>query len=242
MDNPDLRQAICDTARRMNAAGLNQGVSGNLCARTPDGALLLTPSATAYETMGPADVVRMEMDASWSCPAAGRRPTTEWRFHRDILHARPEVGAVVHVHSPCAAALSCHRIGIPPFHYMIALAGGNDIRCARYATFGTQALSEAALDALADRKACLLANHGLLALGPNLDKALAMAVEVETLAAQYWRARQLGEPVHLSDADMAEVHAKMQHYGSTADPGHGNDAHPDEAHSDAAPRAAGARP
>ena len=234
MDHPDLRQEICDTARRMNAEGLNQGVSGNLSTRTPDGALLLTPSATAYETMGPADVVRMEMDGRWSCPAEGRRPTTEWRFHRDILHARAEVGAVVHVHSPCATALSCHRIGIPPFHYMIALAGGNDIRCARYETFGTQALSEAALAALRHRKACLLANHGLLALGPNLAKALAMAIEVETLAAQYWRARQLGEPVRLTDAQMAEVHAKMQHYGSTADPV----AADDEA-ADGTPRAAG---
>jgi L-fuculose-phosphate aldolase len=218
MDHPDLRQALCDTARRINAEGLNQGTSGNLSVRTDDGALLLTPSAVVYETMGPQDIVRMEMDGRWSCPAEGRRPTTEWRFHRDILAGREDAGSVVHVHSPCATALSCHRIGIPAFHYMIAIAGGNDIRCGRYQTFGTQALSEAALEALADRKACLLANHGLIAIGANLAKALAMAVEVETLAAQYWRARQLGEPVHLSADEMAEVHAKIKHYGSTADP------------------------
>jgi L-fuculose-phosphate aldolase len=219
MDDPAIRQDLVDTARRMNALGLNQGTSGNLSARTADGAgLLLTPSAVAYEAMGPQDVIRMAWDGSWSCPAEKRRPTTEWRFHRDILQARAEVGAVLHVHSPFATALACHRIGIPPFHYMIALAGGNDIRCSGYATFGTQALSEAALAALEGRKACLLANHGLIALGPGIKKALALAVEVETLAAQYWRARQLGEPVHLSDAEMAEVHARMQHYGSTADP------------------------
>lgn len=225
MDDPAIRQDLVDTARRMNAQGLNQGTSGNLSARSSDGAgLLLTPSAVAYEAMGPQDVIRMTWDGSWSCPADRRRPTTEWRFHRDILHARGDAGAVLHVHSPFATALSCHRIGIPPFHYMVALAGGNDVRCAGYATFGTQALSEAALAALDGRSACLLANHGMIALGPNIKKALALAIEVETLAAQYLRARQLGEPVHLTDAEMAEVHGKMKHYGSTADPATGPEA------------------
>lgn len=217
MEFPELRQALVDTAVRMGELGLNKGTSGNLSARLPDHAgLLVTPSALAPAAMGPQDVVRMDFDGEWDAIAPGRKPTTEWRFHRDILRQRPEVGAVVHTHAPFCTALSAHRIGIPPFHYMIAVAGGNDVRCSAYASFGTQALSDAALAALDGRTACLLANHGMLALGPDLGKALALAVEVENLAEGYWRARQLGEPVHLSDAEMAEVHDNMADYGSTA--------------------------
>ena len=217
---PDLRQALVDAARRADDLGLNRGTSGNFSVRLPDGAdgagLLLTPSAVPPVALGPQDVIEMDWDGGWQAVAPGRKPTTEWRFHRDILRARPEVGAIVHTHAPFCMALSCHRIGIPAFHYMVALAGGKEIRCGGYATFGTQALSDAALAALEGRKACLLANHGMLALGPNLDKAVALAVEVESLAEGYWRARQLGEPVLLSEAEMADVHAQMQDYGSAA--------------------------
>lgn len=222
MDRPELRQALVETARRMTAMGLNRGTSGNLSVRVPTApggqeALLLTPSAVSPEAMGVDDIIEMAFDGTWQENAAGRKPTTEWRFHRDILAARPEVAAVVHTHAPFCTALACHRIGIPAFHYLVALAGGNEIRCGGYATFGTQALSDAALEALQDRKACLLANHGMLSLGPNLEKALALAVEVESLAEGYWRALQLGEPVLLTEAEMNEVHKKIKDYGSTAD-------------------------
>lgn len=206
------RQALVEAARRMNALGINQGTSGNLSLRAGDG-LLLTPSGLPYEAMAAEDVVYMDFDGQWSCPTPGRRPTTEWRFHRDILAAKPDAGAVVHTHAMFCTTLACLERGIPAFHYMIAVAGGTDIRCARYATFGTQALSDFALTALEGRKACLLANHGMLALGETLDKALALAVEVETLAAQYWRALQIGQPTLLDDAEMARVLEKFKTYG-----------------------------
>ncbi len=217
MEHAALRQHLVDAARRMNVLGINQGTSGNLSVRAGDG-LLLTPSGVAYESMTPEDVVWMDLDGHWSCPAPGRRPTSEWRFHRDILAARPDAGAVVHTHAMFCTTLACLRREIPPFHYMVAVAGGTDIRCADYATFGTQALSDRALAALSGRKACLLANHGMLALGADLDRALALAVEVETLAAQYWRALQIGRPVLLDDAEMARVLEKFKTYGKPATP------------------------
>ena len=140
-------------------------------------------------------------------------PSSEWRFHRDIYVARADAHAIVHTHAPFATSLACLHRGIPPFHYMVAVAGGNDIRCAPYATFGTQELSDHALAALAGRDACLLANHGMIALGASLAKALALAVEVETLAEMYWRALQIGEPVLLSDAEMDVVLEKFRTYG-----------------------------
>lgn len=212
MDHPELRQEIVDTARRMNALGINQGTSGNLGVRI-EGGLLVTPSGVAYEAMTAEDIVAMDFDGNWSCPAAGRRPTSEWHIHRDVLAGRDDVGAVVHTHAMFCTTLSCLHRDIPPFHYMIAVAGGSDIRCAPYATFGTRELSDNALLALEGRKACLLANHGMLALGDNLQKALALAVEVETLAAQYWRALQIGEPVLLDEAEMARVLEKFKTYG-----------------------------
>jgi len=217
MEHAALRQHLVDAAWRMNALGINQGTSGNLSVRAGDG-LLLTPSGVAYEAMAPEDIVWMDFDGNWSCPAPGRRPTTEWRFHRDILAARPEAGVVVHTHAMFCTTLACLHRGIPAFHYMVAVAGGRDIRCADYATFGTQALSDHALAALEGRKACLLANHGMLALGTDLDRALALAVEVETLAAQYWRALQIGRPVLLDEAEMARVLEKFETYGKPAAP------------------------
>lgn len=204
-----LREAMIATARRMNAAGLNQGTSGNLSQRVEDG-FLITPTGMEYERMVPEDLVLMRFDGNHE----GRRlPSSEWRFHRDILAARPEVGAVLHTHAMFCTTLACLRRPIPSFHYMVAVAGGTDIRCAPYATFGTEALSRHALAALEGRKACLLANHGMIALGSHLDGAFSLAVEVETLAAMYWRALQVGEPVLLDAAEMAVVLEKFKTYG-----------------------------
>lgn len=205
-----LRQAVIATARAMNACGLNQGTSGNVSARYGDG-FLVTPSGVDYDALTPAMIVHMRMDGSWT---GKLRPSSEWRIHRDVLAARPEFGAVVHAHSPYATTLACLGLGIPAFHYMVAVAGGDSIRCAPYATFGTQALSDHAVAALAGRKACLLANHGLLACGADLKQALKIAQEVELLAAQYWRALQIGEPQILSAAEMERVLEKFKSYGA----------------------------
>ncbi len=204
-----MREGLVAAARRMAELGLSRGASGNLSVR--DGAgFLVTPSALPYDRLEPGDVVAMTMDGEVEGPGT---PSTEWRIHRDVLAARPEVGAVLHAHPPFATALACLRRPIPAFHYMVAVAGGTDVRCAPYARFGTQELSDHALAALAGRRACLLANHGILALGAELDAALAVAVEVETLAEMYWRALQAGEPVLLTDAEMAEVLEAFEGYG-----------------------------
>jgi L-fuculose-phosphate aldolase len=209
-----LRRGIIETARAMNARGINQGTSGNVSVRMPDGAgILITPSGADYDTMTPGDIVAMGFDGTWSCAKAGGRPSSEWRFHLDILKARPEFDAVVHCHSRHATALACQHLAIPAFHYMVAVAGGDSIRCAPYATFGTAKLSRNALAALEGRKACLLANHGQIACGADLKKALALAVEVESLAAQYATVRALGRPKLLSEAEMRRVLRKFKDYG-----------------------------
>jgi L-fuculose-phosphate aldolase len=209
MDELALREQIIATALEMNARGLNRGKSGNVSARIDNG-FLVTPTGLAYESTQPADIVAMTPDGT----ARGLRlPSSEWRFHHHIYAARREVGAIVHAHSPFATTLACVGRDIPPFHYMIAVAGGKDIRCAAYATFGTQQLSDHALRALEDRKACLLANHGMIAVGASLTAALALAVEVEALAEQYWRALQIGTPNLLSEAEMEVVLEKFRTYG-----------------------------
>jgi L-fuculose-phosphate aldolase len=204
-----LREAMIATARRMNATGLNQGTSGNLSQRVEDG-FLLTPTGMDYDSLEPEDIVLMRFDGDHE---GRRRPSSEWRIHRDILAARPEVGAVLHAHSMFCTTLACLRRPIPSFHYMVTVAGGVDIRCAPYATFGTEELSRHAVTALEGRKACLLANHGMLALGRDLAGVFKLAVEVETLAAMYWRALQVGEPVLLDAAEMAVVLEKFKTYG-----------------------------
>jgi L-fuculose-phosphate aldolase len=209
MTGIDLREAIVSAARAMGTLGLNRGAAGNLSARWNEG-FLVTPTGLPYDEMQPGDVVPMAMDGSWHC---ARKPSSEWRFHRDLYAARPEAGAVVHAHAPFATALACLRADIPPFHYMIARFGGSTVRCAAYATFGTQELSDAALAALDDRCACLLANHGLLVFGRDLRHALDLAVEFESLCEQYWRALQIGRPVLLSDAEMDVVLEKFRTYG-----------------------------
>jgi len=203
------REAVIAAARRMNALGINQGKSGNVSQRIRGG-FLITPTGMPYDRLKPADIVPMRFDGSYS---GTRLPSSEWRFHRDILKARPEVNAIVHTHAMFATTLACLGREIPPFHYMIAVAGGDTIRCAPYATFGTEELSRHAVRALEGRKACLLANHGMIALGADLDAALALAVEVETLAAMYWRALQVGRPKLLGRAEMRRVIEKFKTYG-----------------------------
>jgi L-fuculose-phosphate aldolase len=209
MDDSALRKEIIATALAMNASGLNRGYSGNVSARCNDG-FLVTPSGLAYAAIRTQDVVAMAHNGTTRGPLA---PSSEWRFHRDIYATRPEVGAIVHAHAPFATALACLGREIPAFHYMVAVAGGNTIRCAAYATFGTQQLSDHVLAALEGRKACLLANHGMIAVGSSLPGTLELAVQVETLAEQYWRSLQIGSPNLLSDAEMEVVLHKFTTYG-----------------------------
>ena len=211
MRESELREVLVDTARAMNRSGLNRGTSGNLSARVPDG-MLITPSAVPYEAMAAGDLIRMDLNGR-VLDGAGK-PSTEWRLHAGILGARPDVGAVLHAHPEFATTLACLRQGIPAVHYMVALAGGDTIPCAPYATFGTPELADAVVATLEGRMACLMANHGLVALGEEPGAALALAVEVEALAAVYWRALQAGDPVVLSDAQMAEVRAAFEDYRS----------------------------
>lgn len=219
MDEAALRKAVIATALAMNAAGINRGKSGNVSARLRrDGfdGFLVTPTGVPYADTKPGDLVAMTLDGV----AHGERaPSSEWRFHRDIYRHRADAGAIVHAHAPFATSLACLHRGIPAFHYMVAVAGGADIRCAPYATFGTQALSDAAVAALDGRRACLLANHGMIAIGATLDAALALAVEVETLAEMYWRVLQIGEPILLPAAEMDAVLGKFASYGQPAERG-----------------------
>lgn len=205
----DRRDDLIATARAMQPAGLNKGTSGNVSLRHGEG-FYITPTGMPYDRLVADDIPLMALDGSH---VGARKPSSEWRFHRDLYAARPEVGAVLHAHSPFAVSLACLRRDIPPFHYMIARFGGDTVRCADYALFGSQALSDATLLAMRDRKACLLANHGLLVAGRDLDEALALAIELEELCEQYWRACQLGAPVLLSATEMAEVLVKFSGYG-----------------------------
>lgn len=207
-DEAAARQRLIDVCLRSNALGINQGTSGNASCRWEAG-MLITPTATPYDELEVDDIVYIDADG---LATGTRAPSSEWRFHYDILRTRREFDAVIHLHSPAATALSTLRRAMPPFHYMVAVAGGTDIRCARYATYGTAALSEHALEALADRRACLLANHGQIACARTPNRALELAIEVEALADQYLRALSVAEPVLLTDAEMAEVLAKFGGY------------------------------
>lgn len=205
----ELAAEVLATARQMNSAGINRGTAGNVSARVDEG-FIITPTGMAYDECVPADTVKVGLDGTAS---GTRRPSSEWRFHRDIYAARPEAGAILHAHSPFATALACQSIEIPPFHYMIARFGGATIRCAGYATFGTQALSDAMLAALQDRRACLMAHHGMVVFGADLKETLALAVEFESLCEQYWRVLQLGAPKLLPADEMARVLEKFKDYG-----------------------------
>lgn len=219
MTEDTLRREIIETARKMNQIGLNTGAAGNISARAGDG-LIITPSGLPYDDIEPEDLVSMDMTGEWRCERSERKPSSEWRFHLDILAARPDVGAVLHAHPPAATALATHGRDIPAFHYMVAVAGGRVIRCADYHTFGTPELSAAVLEALGDRNACLMANHGLIACGKGPREALSLAVEVEDLADKYLRALAVGTPDMLDDEEMDKVLEKFRAgYGYASSPG-----------------------
>ena len=205
----DLRHKAIDTCLAMNEQGINQGTSGNVSVRTDEG-FLITASGIPYAKMRPEHIVEMDLDGGYRGPYL---PSTEWRMHLDIFRARPEAQAIVHTHSIFATALACLRQDIPAFHYMIGVSGGSSLRVSGYAEFGTQALSDTMLKALEGRSACLLANHGQIAFGPNLDKALWLAGEIETLCRQYWAATLAGKPVILDDGQMKTVLARFKTYG-----------------------------
>lgn len=206
-----LAATVLSTARAMNDSGINRGSAGNVSARSADG-FVITPTGMAYESCAAADMVHLGLDGSVSA-STPRKPSSEWRFHRDIYAAHPEAGAVVHTHSPFATALACQEQGVPAFHYMVARFGGSEVRCAAYATFGTQELSDAIIAALDGRCGCLMAHHGMVVFGRDAQQALALAVELETLCEQYWRVLQLGVPKLLSAAEMESVLAKFASYG-----------------------------
>lgn len=213
----DLRAEVIAGCRALIRLGLTYGTSGNVSVRRDTSGFFVSPTGMAYEGLEPDDVPLVTLDGRWF---GRRRPSSEWRFHRDIMAARPEAGAIVHAHSRHATALACTGRAIPAFHYMVAVAGGDDIRCAPYHTFGTQELSDAALAALEGRKACLLAHHGIIALGGDLGAALKLAGEVESLAAQYCTALALGDVGQLDGAEMRRVVEKFRTYGrqDVADP------------------------
>ena len=203
-----LRQQLIDTALAMNAMGLNQGTSGNLSVRYRDG-MLITPAGMDYEGLSTADIVKMEFDGS---SQGGLKPSSEWRFHAASYREYPQAGAVLHAPPVNCTALACMHRGIPAFHYMVAIAGGKDIRCADYATFGSTTLSSNVLRALKDRKACLMAHHGLVCLEQDLPAVLALAIEVEHLAKVYGRILAIGGERHLDDDEMTRVLEKFRTY------------------------------
>ena len=208
-----LATKVLATARAMNASGINRGSAGNVSARC-EGGFLITPTGMAYDDCTPADIVKV---GAGGAPVGCRKPSSEWRFHHDIYAARPEAGAVVHTHSPFATALACQGQGIPAFHYMVARFGGTDVRCAAYATFGTQELSDAIISALDSRGGCLMAHHGMVVFGRDADHALALAIELETLCEHYWRVLQLGAPKLLPAEEMIRVLEKFATYGQQGD-------------------------
>lgn len=204
-----LREAVVQTCRDMTRLGVAKGTSGNVGVRNGDG-FLVSPTGVSYDRMQPDQVVQVHWDGSFD---GNYLPSSEWRFHRDILFHRPEFNAIVHTHSMHATALSIMGRGIPAIHYRIAAAGGADIRCAQYATFGEQALSDNALRAIEGRKACLLAHHGVIAADHSLERALALAVTVEELAQQYLLCLPMGEPPVLGDDEIGRVIVKFRNYG-----------------------------
>ena len=207
-----LREAIVAKARWMNASGLNQGTSGNISARYND-VMLITPSATAYDAMTPQTIAAMPLDGEYGSWTGPLKPSTEWRFHLNIMKSRPDVGAVAHTHSNYATVLSIARKEIPACHYMMAAFGGTTIRCADYARYGSKELADHALKALEGRNGCLLANHGMIALGADLDRAMWLAVELETIARQYYLSLALGDPFILTEEQIAETTRAFSTYG-----------------------------
>jgi len=214
VDEKSAREAIVDAVRFLEDKRLNHGSAGNVSMRFGDG-LLVTPTGGRGDWLTPDDIVHIALDGE---VRGGGKPSSEWRFHAGILRTRPEAQAVVHTHADCCVALSCLRKPIPPFHYMIASFGGNDIPCSRYEPFGSPALAEVAIEAIKGHFACLLANHGMIAMGRSLQHALDLTVKLETLARQYILACQVGEPVLLDAEELVEVHSRYGSYGAAAMP------------------------
>jgi L-fuculose-phosphate aldolase len=212
------REAVIEACRELVQRGLAYGTSGNVSVRRDERRFFISPSGTEYDVLEPDDIPLMDVDGCWF---GRRRPSSEWRFHRDIFRSRDEVGAIVHTHSPRATSLACTGRGIPAFHYMVAVAGGPDIRCAPYFTFGTQELSDAAVAALEGRRACLLANHGVIATGADLPAALALAGEIENLALQYCAALTIGDVRTLPELEMRQIAEKFRTYGTQDAPDSG---------------------
>jgi len=201
---------LVDFSRRCASVGLNHGSTGNLSVRTSSG-FLVTPSGIPADQLDEGSMVDLGTDGT---PRGPGKPSSEWRLHAAIYAARADAHAIVHAHPPFSTTIACLRQDIPPVHYMLAVAGGHRVRCSRYATFGTAELSAAAVEALGDGRACLLANHGLVTLGPDLETAFRIAVEVETVAEYWWRARAVGEPVVLTPAEMAAAVERFKDYSS----------------------------
>jgi L-fuculose-phosphate aldolase len=207
--NSDQRQAVIEAARAMNASGINQGTSGNLSVRSGDG-MLITPTGMDYASLANDDIAFVGASGKVE---GSRKPSSEWQFHHDIYRFRPDAQAILHAHPANCTTLACLRKPMPAFHYMVAVAGGKDIRCADYATFGTRELSDKVLTALMDRKACLMANHGLVCLGDSLQGVLALAIEIENLAKIYLQTLSVGGPTILDDEEMSRVVEKFKSYG-----------------------------
>jgi L-fuculose-phosphate aldolase len=205
-----LRDELVATARRMSELGLSPGTTGNVSVRTARG-FVVTPSGMAYDQLRGDDAVAIDLDGT--IHPGQRTPSTEWRLHRDILAARPDTQAIVHTHSLYCTTVACLRRPIPAVHYMIVLGGGDEIPCAEYATFGTAELASSVVRALGRGRACLMANHGMVALGDSLAGALRLAADIETLAAQYWHAAQLGQPHVLPHDELDRVRHQFAGYG-----------------------------
>ena len=214
----DLRQAVVEGCRQLNSNGINQGTSGNISLRHGT-RMLISPSAIPYDAMQPGMVASMSLEddsGTWEGPL---KPSTEWPFHHRILRERPDAHAVVHAHPTYCTTLAIAHKEIPACHYMVACFGGNNVRCADYVRFGTDELSQLAVAALRDRTACLLANHGMIAIGDTLAKAMWRAVELETIARQYYFSLQIGGPNLLSDAEVDETIEAFAGYGIQDDVG-----------------------
>jgi L-fuculose-phosphate aldolase len=205
-----LRDDLVTTARRMSELGLAPGTTGNVSVRTTRG-FLVTPSGLAYDQLRPDDVVEIDLDGG--IRPGQRVPSTEWRLHRDLMAARPDAHAIVHTHSLFCTTVACLRRPIPAIHYMVVHGGGDEIPCADYATFGTAELAASVVRALGPGHACLMANHGMVALGDALSGALRLASDVETLASQYWHAAQLGQPHVLPHDELDRVRGRFADYG-----------------------------
>ena len=216
MKNLDYRKKIIEFSLKLNTTNLSPLRSGNISIRInedDEDGYLITPSGKKYENLKPEDIVFMPFNKkNESFDEKDKNPSSEWRFHHDIYKNKKEAKAIVHAHSPNATAISSHGKPVPPFHYMVALAGGEDIKCANYATFGTKELSNNVIKALENRKACLMSNHGQVAFGNNLEEAFELALEIENICHQYVIALKIGNPKILSFEEMKKVLEKAKNY------------------------------